>query len=298
MDKDLLWSFKMVLLDGLESSSILKESLTLNEDEKFRNFIKGLTSEQAMMIFELTKEEEGPFKYDVDSPKSLKELGKELADVLKGGSAEEIKTSGEKFRSAIKRDREERGSALEKIKKQREEIAKKIADIDIEKRKTEFEKATDTSKDRETSLRQRVGSRFGIKTKIAIGLGIATLLAIGAYYIYKRYKDECRKQCKGSTDPNCLKKCRTIAARSSISKLQVARSACGSDQKCIAKSDKEIKKWQVKLVKIEREDVSWGVTTQRKTLASIGKLAPNIKPSSYSSGSKKIIYSTPRKWAN
>jgi hypothetical protein len=261
MDKDLLWSFKMVLLDHLEESEFLRESLTLNEDQKFRNFIKSLTLEQVMTILELTKEEEGPFKYDVDSSKSLGELGDELKSVLgkhSGGENSKI------FSQFIKDPK----------------LKKRIEDVGVKKTVEELK------------IRQKIGSRLGIKTRIAIGLGVATLLAIGAYFIYKRFKDQCRTQCRTSQVPNCLKKCRISAAKASISRLQGTRSACGADQKCIA--DKELKKWQAKLVKIEREGISWGVVKQLKQTT--GRPAPPpSRPSSYTAGSKKVIvYSTPR----
>jgi len=308
MDSNLLWACKMVLLDQLDQSKILKEVITYKEKDELKNFIRNLNSEQAVVILE----GQGSAGFWGGSEEELK-------DILghKGEVTPEYREKVKKFREKIKKHGEEFNkshrskvdAAFKKYEKERketsEETDKKLIDLakelDIEKREAAVDKEAEIykkhygspksvgvliGKSTEIKTRQKLGQRLGLPAKIAIGLGIATLLAIGAYYIYKRYKDECRRRCKFSTDPNCLKKCRETAARTSIAKLEGTKSACGSDQRCIMKADKEIRKWHGKLTKIEHEDVSWGVLQKRRELAAVGKLH-DIPKASYVSGRPK-----------
>jgi hypothetical protein len=288
MDSNLLWACKMVLLDQLNTSRILKEHITYKEKEKFEGFIKNLNLEQVLMILS-----EKPNLSDEERQGLLKLGWPSIAiDHLGTHTAKAAFWNQIKPPENLADEMEKEKKRLEKILQQKKKTkissgslpSVKPSDvIDLEKQGGVYQ------------VKQKVGLKLGLPAKIAIGVGIATLLAIGAYYVYKRYKDQCRRQCKYSTDPNCIKKCRGVATKASINRLQATKVSCGKDQRCIVKADKEIRRWQTKLAKIEQEGISWGVVQQLKQT---GKMSPPPpRPASYSSAGKSIVKLQPlRKW--
>lgn len=220
MHNQLLWACKMTLLEQLNESQVLKESMTYNEKDKFEDFIKELALEEAKMIF------------------LREDTWQNEQDAIRG-MLQRLVTKRLKMH-----DQESRGPDWErKYRKYTTSIHRLRNKLDNNlKDRIAFRKANNE----EILTKERLGRKLGLPAKIAIGVGIATLLAIAGYFIYKRFKDQCTKQCKTSTDPDCLKKCRQLAMRTSISKLQAAKSVCG-DQKCKDKADKQIRKLQQKL---------------------------------------------------
>ena len=184
---NLLWAYKMYLLDGLNSSVVLRESLKVCKDEKFRDFIKDLTANQVVRILEA-----GPFDYDVDAPQSLDQLQGALNSILSGVDPEEV------------------------VKK-----------LNI------------------------VQHKPGMSTtkKIIAGMGVATLIGVIGYLLYKKFRDKCKQACRNSKDLDCMKKCKASSIRSVVTKLNSERSKCKGDRKCIEKFDKQIIRWREKLRK-------------------------------------------------
>ena len=226
---DLLWSYKMVLLDQLNNSHVLKESMNYNKRDNFKIFIKRLTLQEAEMVF-LCEASVSSGEIESDrkivankvgvQPDKLSYVGVQSLDGVEDGKyfhmwnimAEPAAAAGHyKLHSSVVGKKYQKGETLE--------------------------------------LQQRLGQRLGLPAKIAIGVGIATLLAIAGYYIYKRVNDQCRKQCKDSKDPDCIKKCKKLGAQTSVTKLRAQQSNCGTDPKCRTKLDKEIKKWETKVRK-------------------------------------------------
>jgi hypothetical protein len=171
--KEITWACKMFLLDELKSSKTLRESLSYDEKDKFKNFVKDLKVESILKILR-EDHQPSPFDYDIDSPLSLKELERGLKDAL--------------------------------------------------------------------------GIKYGIDKKIIVSIGLATLLAIIGYLLYRKYKDRCKQICsKSVAKAGCMNKCRVVNIRAIIRTLNNEKSKCGTDKKCIMKFEKKIRGWQEKL---------------------------------------------------
>jgi len=84
----------------------------------------------------------------------------------------------------------------------------------------------------------------------AIGLPIGIALAMLAVYLYRRYKDPCRKKClnlSGLAKEKCQRQCEYDAATKMISTLKAELSKCGrtpKPDKCKKKLSSMINKWQ------------------------------------------------------
>jgi len=79
--KEITWACRMVLLDDLKSSETLRESLSCDEEDEFKNFIKNLKVDAILKILKEDRKP-SPFDYDVDSSLSMKELERGLKDAL------------------------------------------------------------------------------------------------------------------------------------------------------------------------------------------------------------------------
>jgi hypothetical protein len=77
---------------------------------------------------------------------------------------------------------------------------------------------------------------------------IVTAIILGSYYLYKKLKDPCIRQCK--LNKECIKDCRVKAINKAISSLQSQLPNCQNTPdpaKCELRIKKEIAKWNDKL---------------------------------------------------
>ena len=201
-DKEITWACRRVLLDELDYSKTLKESLSLDEKDKFRYFVKSLKMEQIIHIFE--------------------QGFKPLTD----------------------------DDFIDPRTKKSSELPSK-ADFDRLKKSID-DQTIDKIHDRgETLVKVALAKKFGLK-KIAISVGIATLLAIIGYLLYRRYRDKCKQLCFNSTDKDgCMKKCKVGNTRNIIKTLSIEKSKCGANQKCNMKFEKKMRNWEEKLRSIK-----------------------------------------------
>ena len=247
-DREITSACKMVLLDQLRFNKTLNESLSFDERDKFRKFISDLSLQEYLSILSEKPNISG------EEFQGLRKLGWTVKAINKMGTA----TAKAAFWNEIKPDKSESESEPEKFLPV---VQKTISNFSSPKNKSLPTKspvkdtgATDLVKNKKDQyeIKQKLVSRFGLKGKIALGVGLATLLAIIAYLLYRRYKDACRKTCSKSNDrTNCMKKCRMGNIRNVIKTLSTEKSKCGANKKCAMKFEKKIRDWQGKLNKIK-----------------------------------------------
>ena len=242
---NLLWTYKMVLLNQLNESQMLKESMTYNQRDNFKVFIKRLTLQESEVIFL----RQGVTEYSLDNERNINSITSMV-------EASPLTVEIEKDRKIVANKVGVQPDKLSYVGVQSLDGVEDgkyfhMWDIMGEPAVSDYKLHSSVvgkkyQKGETLELQQKLGQRLGLPAKIAISVGIATLLAIAGYYIYKRVNDQCRKQCKESDDSECLKKCRKMGTQASLIKLRAQRSSCGADVKCRAKLDKEIKKWEAK----------------------------------------------------
>ena len=224
-DKEITWACKMVLLDELNSSKTLRESLTLRETGDFRNFIKNLSFEECLLVL-CEKPDINDEEY-----RGLKNLGWTDDDIEKMGTA----SAKAAFWNEIEPEAVlPKGFDPQILPSKQSKAGEEV--INLEK-----------NKKREYEMKQSLAKKYGLK-KILIGVGIATLIAIIGYLLYRRYKDKCRQICfKSYNKALCMKKCKISNIKNVMQTLNSEKSKCGRNKKCVIKFDKKIKDWQEKL---------------------------------------------------
>jgi len=226
--RDLTWAMKKTLLENLQEGNFLVE-----EVEDYKNWILNeATYEQLLNLCFNNKE--GKY-YEASLIESLI-----LTEVSKS-------------------------EALSKLTARQERLGtKKVAKYyDLQKRRIKADIAGDTARKIDAflsnmgkSVRDYFKSEQGKQTLKYGGLAIlgAVALGVAANFIYKRYFSAAAKACKNAKDVKaCMKKFEKDAIKKTIQKLKQEKAACSKTakpEKCSARLDKEIKKWQAKLQKV------------------------------------------------
>jgi hypothetical protein len=89
-------------------------------------------------------------------------------------------------------------------------------------------------------------------------LPITMPMALFLTYMFRRFSDPCRKRCKAGFDKKCMAECKIESTKKVIAEIMKARGQCNgkevaNPEKCVKRFDKEIRKWQGRLAKAQKQ---------------------------------------------
>ncbi len=251
--RDLKWAMQKTLIENIENNGILAE----NDITIQKKYIKTeVTYEQLLNMCFNNNVDNVYLESDVLEYSAINIIAPYMMQEGWSQSDQEIETA--KIQSGFEKSKKNKAAAkvtsakVAAIKKtRRNEFRKSQLDAQDNKnvlRGDPLSKIENMAKDAADYFKSDAGKSTMKKGGLAIMGAVA--LGVAANFVYKRFLSKSAKSCKGKSGNDfkqCVAKFKNSAIKHTLSKLKGEKSKC-KDEKCSTKLDKQISKWQGKLL--------------------------------------------------